>query len=180
MLQKYFIALIPTEPVFSEIESIKKEVSLKYNNKSALRSPPHITLHMPFEWKSDKETVLTDALEKFKFSDSIPLQLKGFSGFEPRVVFIDVVPIQALVSLRSGLVSHVKQQLKIFNQSNDTRAFHPHITIAFRDLKKSAFYAMMEEYKDKTFEAVINTSSLFLLKHSGKYWNIYKEFKFTT
>src|SRR5574343_274054 len=177
MLQKYFIAVIPPEPVYSEIESVKKEVSVKYNNKSALRSPPHITLHMPFEWKSEKENILIESLQNFSFTETFHAELKNYSCFEPKVVFIDVVPNEKLTSLRNNLVAHVKQNLNIFNQSGDMRAFHPHITIAFCDLKKSAFYEMMEEYRNKNYDAEFPVTSFFLLKHSGKHWEAYKEFR---
>jgi 2'-5' RNA ligase len=176
---KYFIAVLPSEPVYSEIESIKKTVSEKYNNKSTLRSPPHITLHMPFEWKSEKESVLVSSLERFKFDSEFEIELKNFGCFEPKVVFIDVVPCELLNRLRHLLTQHIKLNLNIFNEANSSRAFHPHLTIAFRDLKKTAFYEMMGEYRDKTYSATIKTQSFFLLKHTGKVWLPFKEFKFT-
>lgn len=178
MTTKYFIAIIPPEPVFSVIETIKREVSIKYNNKSALRSPPHITLHMPFEWKTEKENNLISTLEKFYFADSFSLHLNNYSSFEPKVVFIDVKQEALLTTLQYNLTNHVKQNLNIFNQANNLRSFHPHITIAFRDLKKSAFYEMMDEYREKIFAANFTVNSFFLLKHTGKFWLAYKEFKF--
>jgi 2'-5' RNA ligase len=178
VLQKYFIAIIPPEPVYSEIELIKKDVSVKYSNKSALRSPPHITLHMPFEYKTEKEAVLFSALESFSFTDQFTIHLHNFSCFEPKVVFIDVMPNETLSNLQSSLVQHIKVNLNIFNQAEALRGFHPHITIAFRDLKKTSFYEMMAEYKEKQFTANFKVSSFFLLKHTGKHWLPYKEFKF--
>lgn len=175
---KYFIAIIPPEPAYSAIETIKKEVSIKYNNKSALRSPPHITLHMPFEWKTEKENNLVLVLEKFHFTTSFTLKLNNFSCFEPKVVFIDVNQEPLLTALQSNLTNHVKKNLNLFNQSNNLRNFHPHITIAFRDLKKSAFYEMMGEYREKKFAADFPVTSFFLLKHTGKSWLPHKEFKF--
>lgn len=178
MLQKYFIAVIPPEPVHSEIEHIKKEVSERYNNKSALRSPPHITLHMPFEYKTEKESLLFTALESFSFTETFTVQLQNYACFEPKVVFIDVVQNETLNRLRSALVQHIKVNLNIFNQAEALRGFHPHITIAFRDLKKSVFYEMMGEYKEKIYKADFEVNSFFLLKHTGKSWLPYKEFKF--
>lgn len=178
MLQKYFIAIIPPEPIYSEIETIKRTVSDKYNNKSALRSPAHITLHMPFEWKSEKEELIINALDKFSFSTTFSVTLNNYSAFEPKVVFIDVAHNNSLIQLQSELVQHIKLQLNIFNQANDMRGFHPHITIAFRDLKKSDFYRMMDEYKEKKINTDFSVSSFFLLKHTGKNWLPYKEFKF--
>jgi len=179
MLQKYFIAIIPPEPVFSQIENIKKEVSEKYNNKSALRSPSHITLHMPFEWKTEKEEILLNTLSNFKTGiPAFEINLKNYNCFEPKVVFVDVIENENLNLLQKAVVKQVKSNLNIFNQADDMRKYHPHVTIAFRDLKKEFFYLMMEEYRNKSFEANFLCNSFFLLKHTGKSWLPYKEFKF--
>ena len=42
--------------------NIKQEFANRFNSKAALRSPPHITLHMPFKWKEEKEVKLIDVL----------------------------------------------------------------------------------------------------------------------
>ncbi len=176
---KYFIAIIPPEPVFSASEKVKLEISEKYNNKSALRSPAHITLHMPFEMKEQKEGHLIEKISTFKFSSPFNIHLQNYSCFEPKVIFIDVIKNETLNELQKQLVLHVKSNLNIFNQYEDRRAYHPHLTIAFRDLKKTDFYLANEEYKNKTFSGRFNVNSFFLLKHTGKIWLRHKEFPFT-
>ena len=178
MNQKYFIAIIPPEPVFSEIEKVKLEISQKYNNKSSLRSPAHITLHMPFEMKEEKEGLLIEKISGFKFSSGLAVELKNYSCFEPKVIFIDVVKNETLNTLQKELVFHIKSNLNIFNQYEDKRAYHPHVTIAFRDLKKTDFYLANVEYKTKSFNAEFKVNSFFLLKHTGKIWLPLKEFSF--
>jgi 2'-5' RNA ligase len=176
---KYFIAIIPPEPAFSEIEKIKHEISQKYNNKSALRSPAHITLHMPFEMKEEKESFLVETLSSFCFQKNFDVRLKDFSCFEPKVIFIDVLKNETLHALQEQLVYHIKSKLNIFNQYEDKRGYHPHVTIAFRDLKKTDFYLANEEYKTKMFDAEFGVNSFFLLKHTGKIWLPFKEFSFS-
>src|SRR5688572_22323961 len=116
MISKYFIAILTPEPVLSELEQFKLDDSQKYNNKSAMRSPAHITLHMTFELKSEKENVLIEKLEAFKFGSASNIQLKNYSCFEPKVIFVDVVKNELLDSLQKNLVYHVKSNLNIFNQ----------------------------------------------------------------
>ena len=171
-LKKYFIAIIPPEPLFGQIELIKKQVSESYHNKSALRSPAHITLHMPFEWKEEKEDFLIETLKQFKFGQALDIELKNFGCFEPKVLFIDVVKNEGLHFLQSNLVQFVKQNFNIFNQADDKRAYHPHVTIAFRDLKKELFYKAWAEFNSKTFTGSFSAKRLTLLKHSGKVWEI--------
>lgn len=179
MNRKYFIAIVPPEPVFSEVEKVKLDISQKYNNKSSLRSPSHITLHMPFEIKETKEELLIQTISEFNFSPSFSIQLNGFGCFEPKVIFIGVEKNETLNTLQNQLVFHVKSNLNIFNQYEDKRGFHPHVTIAFRDLKKQDFYLANEEYKSKKFNAEFKVNSFFLLKHTGKIWLPHKEFPLT-
>ncbi len=178
MHNKYFIAIVPPEPLLSEIRNIKKTIFENYDTKGALRSPGHITLHMPFSWEEKKEEKLISELSAFKFEDTVSVQLKNYNCFEPRVVFIDVVKNKMLNELQLNLVKHAKQKLQLFNQSDDMRGFHPHVTIAFRDLKKPVFYKIWEEYSTKEFESEFTCKSICLLKQAEKEWEVYKEFKF--
>lgn len=178
MLQKYFIAIVPPEPVLSSIQAIKQTIFEKYGTKGALRSPGHITLHMPFSWEESKEDKLIAELTSFKFEKQFSVQLKNYHCFEPRVVFINVSENETLNSLQKELVKQVRQKLQLFNQSDDMRGFHPHVTVAFRDLKKPVFYKVWEEYQSKEFNAEFECSSICLLKQVDQNWEVYKEFKF--
>jgi 2'-5' RNA ligase len=179
MVNKYFIAIIPSQPLLSELEEIKFDISQRYNNKSALRSPAHITLHMPFELKAEKEDILLNTLSEFKFHSSFSVELKDFSCFEPKVIFVDVVKNETLFELQKNLVYHIKSHLNIFNQAESERGFHPHVTIAFRDLKKEAFYMAYEEFKQKVFSAHFDCNSFWLLKHADRKWHPFQEFFLT-
>lgn len=176
MLQKYFIAIVPNEPLLSQIQELKKNIFDVYGTKGALRSPGHITLHMPFSWEEDKEEKLISSLQNFSFEKEFQITLSGFSCFEPRVIFINVEGNDLLFQMQQQLVRYVKQNLQLFNQSDDMRGFHPHVTIAFRDLKKPVFYKMWEEYKDKKFNASFNCKTICLLKHLDDRWQVYKTF----
>jgi len=176
--QKYFIAIIPPQPTLSSIENLKKTISENYQIKGALRSPAHITLHMPFTWPETNEKQLISCLEIFKFHSEFIIHLKNFSCFQPRVVFVDVDANAHLRELQKKLVNHVKINLQLFNQADDLRGFHPHVTIAFRDLKKPVFYKLWEEFKNKAFSDSFACRSFFLLKHNHQTWEPFKEFNF--
>lgn len=176
MVKKYFLAIVIPEPFQTEIMGLKQYVSDNFKSKGALRSPAHITLHMPFEWKEEKEEDLIQKLKMFTFNEPFSIQLKNFSSFPPRVIFVDVVPNNALNEFQKALVTHAKQNLHLFNQSNDMRGFHPHVTIAFRDLKKATFLQAWEHFKDKEFNASFNLKSFFLLKQNDNLWEAYHEF----
>ena len=176
MHQKYFIAIVPPEPVLSHITDIKQNIYQNHGTKGALRSPAHITLHMPFSWEENKEQKLIDCLQEFKSTLSFNIELNGFDCFEPRVLFINVIQSYELNNLQIQLVKCCKQKLQLFNQVEDMRGFHPHITVAFRDLKKPTFYNLWNDYQHKEFKASFINSSFCLMKQEEQQWVAYREF----
>lgn len=174
----YFIAIVPPEPIYSEAFQLKEHFKTHYNSKAALNSPPHITLHMPFSWKESKEAMLVESLERFAhIQKPFELKLNNFSAFEPRVIFIDVEKNEMLKSLQKQLKRFCKIELNLFNADYKELAFHPHLTLAFRDLKKPEFYKAWEEFKDRNFNASLTVNSLVLLKHDGNQWQMFAELK---
>jgi 2'-5' RNA ligase len=174
--QKYFIALVLDEPEQGQIIVIKQELLQRFDLRGALRSPAHITLHRPFEWREDRESDLLESLSAFEFGERLDLQIKDFGFFEPRVVFAAVQKNEALNSLHLRLVKHCKEHLRLFNESEDLRGFHPHITIAFRDLKKPLFYSLQKEFNLRQINFTAQFSGFALLK-LHKTWEVHKIFK---
>lgn len=176
-MTKYFLAVVPPKDYFLDIENIKESISEKYHTKGALLSPAHITLHMPFSFDELDEAKLIDTIKQFKFDEQITIQLSNYSVFEPRVIFINVLENENLFKFQKKLVQFVKSKFNIFNQADDLRGFHPHITIAYRDLKKPIFYAIWKEYEQQKFERAFVCNSFWLLKKTDKKWEQCFEFR---
>jgi 2'-5' RNA ligase len=175
--QLYFIAFIPPAPVFEDALKLKQYFKEKYNSKAALNSPPHITLHMPFRWRSDKETELIDKLCGFvKQHDPLKICLDAFSSFPPRVIFLNVVKSQPLLVFQKELQRFCKKQLNLFNANYKEDPFHAHLTLAFRDLKKTPYAAAWEEFSKKEYKEEFIADKVALLKHNGKEWKVLKDF----
>jgi 2'-5' RNA ligase len=164
---KYLIAILPPEPYAGEIYKIKEYFRDQYNSKASLNSPAHITLHMPFEF--DKEEIL---LSKFKSLAIEPftIQLKDFDCFSPRVIFIDVKKNLLLEDAQRKVTDFCKRELDVFNADYKDHPFHPHVTVAFRDLKKNVFHTAWQEFKSKNYEAIFECRRISVLKHDGKLW----------
>lgn len=175
--QLYFIAIVPPSPIREEAWALKEYFRDHYQSKASLNSPPHITLHMPFQWKANKETDLIDSLQAFSGTrKNFSLVLQNFAAFEPRVIFIDVLPNDHLKNLQQELMRFCKVQLNLFNAQYRDLPYHPHLTLAFRDLKKTAFAKAWPEFQSKTFQAEFKADRITLLKHDGKQWNELKHF----
>jgi 2'-5' RNA ligase len=163
-VKKYFIAIVIPEPLMAQVEGLKQQLYHTHGLKGALRSPAHITLHRPFEWKEEKETELIEKLRTFSFEKEFVITLKNFDFFEPRVVFVDVIVQPVLNDLHQRFKDFARMELKMLNEVNDLRGFHPHVTIAFRDLKKRNFYELQKEFKDQVFNGSFHYDGFSLMK----------------
>lgn len=175
--QLYFIAFIPPEPVFEDALRLKEYFQKTHNSKAALNSPPHITLHMPFQWRADKEEALIEKLKNFiKQHDPIKICIDNFSSFPPRVIFLNVVTTEPLVTFQKALHRFCKKELNVFNANYKEDPYHPHVTLAFRDLRKSAYAKAWPEFEKKEYQAEFIADKVALLKHDGKKWQLLKDF----
>ncbi|MEX2335942.1 MAG: RNA 2',3'-cyclic phosphodiesterase [Fulvivirga sp.] len=171
----YFIAIIPPEPVHGDVLHWKHEFAEHYDSKAALRSPPHITLHMPFKWREDQEERIDQALKELVFTQQpFDVKLDGFGAFKPKTIFVQVMNNDSLNDLHEGIKRQMKQSLNIFNADYKDRPFHPHMTVAFRDLKKHRFTEAWEAFESRTYGAIFPVHAVTLLKHNGKFWEVHR------
>ena len=166
---KYFIAILLPEPILGQVESYKEELLKQFNLRGALRSPAHITLHRPFEWKEEKENVLIETLEKFSFATVFDIELLNFNCFNPRVIYVDVLKNEKLLELHTNLKYFAQNNLKLLNEVEDMRGFHPHVTIAFRDIRKNKFEEVWQQFKNRKHEANFQYAGFSLLKLNSKW-----------
>lgn len=175
--KQYFIAIIPPSPVFEQTLELKQYFKEQYQTKAALNSPPHITIHMPFRWKEEKEERLVSSLAPFvKQFEPFKVCLDNFSAFPPRVIFINVVLSEMLRDFQKSVQKFCRTQLNLLNSNYRELPFHPHLTLAFRDLKKSVYAKAWDEFKDREFKAEFVADKLALLKHNGKTWDVHHQF----
>jgi 2'-5' RNA ligase len=174
----YFIAIVPPAPIYEQALEQKLYFKENYNSKASLNSPPHITMHMPFRWKEQKESDLVQKIGSFvKRFDPLKVCLDNYAAFPPRVIFINVVKSEALDQMQKSIHRFFKKELNLFNANYKELPFHPHLTLAFRDLKKPNFKkAWEDEFANKEYKAEFIADRLALLKHNGKIWQVFKEF----
>lgn len=176
----YFIAVIPPNPVYDDAQLWKEHFDNTYQSKAALKSPPHITLHMPFKCKPKKEQALIDSLSTIgNKNSSFELTIDGFNAFKPRVIFMKTIENSALNSLQAIITKTMKTAFNIFNADYRDRPFHPHLTLAFRDLKKDKFELAWNEFQSKQYQKSFFIDQYWLLKHDGKRWHPYQSFSLT-
>ena len=167
----YFIALIPPKEIQKKILILKEEVADRFGSKQALNSPGHITMHMPFRWTKKKADELYEMIDKLNDGmDPFEIELDGFGFFEPRVVYINVVESEPLQYFQKLVVQSCRSDLKLLNSNYKDQVFRPHVTIAFRDLKKPKFKEAYGYFKDQKFHSKFQVRRVSLLKHDGAKW----------
>ena len=152
MANMYFIALVLPAEINDEILKWKLFMKDHFNCLVALRSPAHITLVPPFWMNDNLENKLEDAISQFS-QHQVPFEmnLKNFAAFKPRVIYIDVLSTPHLQTLHDQLHEYLIAG-DLFPIKKEDHSFHPHVTIATRDLHKKAFYEAWEIFKRKTIK----------------------------
>ena len=176
--QLYFIAVLPPDPLRTRVKELKQEMQLRFAAGHALKSPAHITLQMPFRLEKDRQDALCDLLQAFAGrQEAFSVNLNGFDCFPPGVLFIRIEDHKPLIPLQASLKTALVDAGVIPDRAAE-HPFHPHMTIATRDLSREAFEIAWPEYRERDFSGTFRVQSLVLLKHNGRHWEVLKEFGF--
>jgi 2'-5' RNA ligase len=169
-MQKYFLALVPPDPILEKAESIKWEIKTRFQVKYALKSPAHITLKMPFSYNEDKEEKLVGKLSEFTAGFSaFSVRIGGIGTFGNRVIFLGVEQSEPLIALQAALKKFCKLELNLPDELSD-RNFHPHMTLAFKDLKPSKFPEVLGLAQEMSFDTEYYSEDVVLLKRVEGRW----------
>jgi 2'-5' RNA ligase len=85
------------------------------------------------------------------------------------VIYVHVLPSPALMALQRAISTQLQQALAL---PRDRRSFHPHMTLAFRDLSKRAFQQAWPAFEQRPFTGQFTATALTLLRHRGHHWQI--------
>ncbi len=177
-LQRFFIALVPPPEIQASVNDVKHYFEKHYNSRKALNSPPHVTLQAPFTWPNQKNLdELTEGLRRFaQGRKGVAISLRNFGAFPPRVIYVDVLKSPGLMMLQKDLSAFMQTHYGIIDRRY--ASFCPHMTVAFRDLSKSAFHQAWPEFEQKTVQHDFLAQNLTLLRHDGQRWQIYQDYPF--
>ena len=175
----YYIAVVLPSPQADAVKTLQNRAHTAYHSRAALRSPPHITLQAPFRLALDQVGGLKQVLTEFASSySSFSIELGGFGCFPPRVVFVRVIENQALSLIQHDLTKKLTEHQIVGSGEQTLSAFHPHITIAFRDLIQRHFRSLWDEVEHKSFVDRFTAGGITLLRHDGKIWTAEADFLF--
>ena len=168
----YFIAIVAPDHINQQVLEWKHYMQQQFNCQVALKSPAHITLVPPFSMRNEQEPELTGILEQLAPQlQRFPVHLKNFDAFKPRVIFVHIQPDDRLQQLKKKVESTLLQTNR-FPVKKEDRPFHPHITIANRDLQKEDFQSAWQHFQSIQYEAVFEADNVSLLRHNGAKWDL--------
>ena len=168
----YFIAIVLPSHLNEKVLKYKNMMLKKYNCKVGLKSPAHITLVPPFWMEEEKESRLISDLDNVS-SGLLPFHLStnNFSAFKPKTIFIEPIVTDELRRAKQA-TDDLFREHSFYNISIETRPFHPHITIATRDLYKKSFHEIWPWFAEKEFREQWVAVGISILKHNKKNWNV--------
>jgi 2'-5' RNA ligase len=167
----YFIAIIPPEPIYSEVKEFEQLVADKYKSKEALKSPSHLSLIPPFQIDAVRESELVRFIDNFSSKQSkFELSIEGFGSFGVGVIYAAFEKIELLKKVQKELSLSFYKKFNV--DKGPSYAFTPHITIAFKDLMPPMFSLAWEEFHDKLYRRKWMVHNICLLRHNGKEWQV--------
>ena len=102
---------------------------------------------------------------------SFKIQCRNFGFFTSKrnpVIFIRVVENAVLGSIHKSLMLFLRELG--FPIEETSLKFHPHMTVAYRDLTVENFKRAWPEFEQRNFEADFVVEKIYLLRHDGKKW----------
>lgn len=168
--QLYFIALVAPEEIDRKTLSWKIELQNQYGCKVALKSPAHITLIPPYNMHPDLEQEVLGFLRQFSGSHTtLPFSVNGFGHFGNRTIFLAVEKNPQLQQLYSQLKHAFTNQFPGLHLQLH-KDFHPHITIANRDIPREAFPEMLSRFQQLEYQAAGIFDAITLLRLEQGRW----------
>ncbi len=168
----YFIAILCPPELDKKVLQFKYWMKEQFGSVVALKSPAHITLIQPFWMEEGSEEKLKQTLELFTSDmNELEIQLENFSHFGKRVLFARVQENPSLDEFRNQVENHFLRAYGDLIKKND-RPFHPHITIANRDLKPGDFKKAWQHFSNKIFKEKFHSKTVSLLKLTDGKWNV--------
>lgn len=173
------IAIIPPEPVFSQVRKEQENIASTWGPKHALRTPPHITIIPPMLLTSGEVGWLYGIASAIAGSQApFPLHLKDYSSFKPRVIFISPVVNTPLSNLHEIWHQAIMTRMPDVLAKYPDKPYHPHLTLAHKDVTHPQFDSLWKYFSTKSFEAHFEVDRFCILTHTDDGWVLDKDYLF--
>ncbi len=174
----YFLAILTPPQVNSKVLEWKYYMREHFGCVVALHSPAHITMIPPFWMDQELEGKLIEDVQSFSVEKKpLKIELEDFDAFRPKVIFLHVKTNQLLAILRFELENFLISK-GAYPIKPESRPFHPHVTIANRDLMRKDFPEAFKHFQKIAYKQTYIATEITLLKHIAGEWKTAHQFQF--
>jgi 2'-5' RNA ligase len=169
MTTLYLLALLPPEPVFSQVWALKQELNQLTGSRNAVRLPPHITLIPPTPQPEEFEAACIAGLTDFAATQPhFRVGVEGFAWFGSRTLFVRLREAEALQAFHAALTAWCAAHLPAIPR--ESRPFTPHMTLATRDLPPAQVPTLKQLFANRAYAADFEVADFTLFRHDGRQW----------
>lgn len=175
------IAILPPKAISDLVKEEQQLIAERWGPQHAMRTPPHLTIIPPLAVNpASFNTIKQIAIDIASSNQPFELQLKGYGAFRPRVIFINPIITGELQSLYRHWRDALEAALPALLDRYPDRPYHPHLTLAHRDVYADQFTSMWRHYQGKWFDAIFEVNSFWILHHGRSGWEPELEFPFSS
>lgn len=172
-LPLYFVGLIPQGEVKKQIDNIRNQNSGRFGCRVALKSPPHITVLPPFRIEPENvEAMKSVVRSSFPSPNGLLVKFSDVGTFERRTIFLDVLNDHHLNAFDVKAKELVAAYPHYFQNARFHEVFHPHVTLANRDILPEYFDEMVSYLRNKIYPIMCDSLRLEILHLERGRWEI--------
>jgi len=169
--QLKLIAIVLPEPLFSFVRDEQNYIASTWGPRQALRVPPHITLIPPLSvGEAESNDLKSIATEVASHRKPFLLKIHGYDTFSPRVIFLKPNLTYELGLLYTNLRDMVLPRIPQAMNRYPDESFHPHITLAYRDLTPDQFREMWKYFKPRKAKYSVEINQFSILNNTEEGW----------
>ncbi len=166
----YYITILCPPEIDEPIAEHKAMMKANFGCEVAAKSPAHLTLINPFFLSNGKYRELVEKLNDFEsIITEVNIEVEGYNHFGERVIFADVNVTDNLIALQEQVENYLRNGGFPFIKEAK-KPFHPHVTIATRDLKETDFAAAWANFEGKSISGSFITNTMHLMKLVDDRW----------
>jgi 2'-5' RNA ligase len=169
--RRFFAAVLAPEGLAAAIHEYRLWIGSRYGCSSGFRTPPHVTLIPPFELAGTEDLPdLELALAEFaRGQPPFLARVEGFGAFGDRTVFASPVEQPEWGALHRNLYRHIGHDFPGLIRP-DKRPFHPHVTIANRDIPSGASLEILAHLRAAGINVDYPVDHLALMEYESWAW----------
>lgn len=174
---QYFIAYVLQDGERDAIDALRREIAERFDVRSALHLPPHLTLFYPFE-HPDATPLLAGLAETTAGLIPVPLDTPRFASFGEATWYVDVTQDARIFRIKEAVRATVRRALGIEEEARP-HGIHFHVTLAYRDVSGTVFRrigSFLKTCRLPTKRIVVDALTLF--EHRGGSWREFRTFPF--